>query len=80
MECDIRIKSPTYSISTDLIIKHNSDDTVFQLKTKIKHALANDSLIETSQKLIYAGHVLEDDRTLSQLNVCLPSAQVCFQY
>lgn len=72
MESDIRIKSPTYPISAELVIKHMSDDTILQLKTKIKDSLGNDQLVEASQKLIYAGHVLEDGKTLAQLNVPSP--------
>lgn len=71
MDCDIRIKSPTYPIGSDLVIKHAIDDTILNLKTKIKHKLANELLTEASQKLIYSGHVLDDLKTLSELNVRL---------
>ena len=70
MQCDIRIKSPTYPIQ-DLIIKHDASDTILSLKRKIKAQLLNETLIESAQKLIYAGHVLEDVKTLSELNVRL---------
>ena len=68
-QCDIKIKSPTYPINNELVIKHDADDTIYSLKSKIKAQLLNETLIESAQKLIYAGHVLEDLKTLSELNV-----------
>lgn len=69
MECDIRIKSPTYPMSAEFVIKHMADDTILSLKRKIRDGLCNDQLVESAQKLIYAGHVLEDSKTLAQLQV-----------
>lgn len=71
MDCEIRIKSPTYPIGSDLVIKHSPEDTIFNLKTKIKDKLDNDLLNEASQKLIYSGHVLDDGKTLIELNVSI---------
>lgn len=70
-QCDIRIKSPTYPLERELIIAHSIDDTILALKSKIKKQLLNETLLESAQKLIYAGHVLEDVKTLSELNVVL---------
>lgn len=72
MQCEIKIKSPTYPITPELVIQHDSSDTILSLKGKIKDRIGNAALVESSQKLIYAGHVLEDGKTLSQSSVRRP--------
>lgn len=69
MQCDIKIKSPTYPIDVELIITQDADESVLLLKGKIRESLGNSALVESTQKLIYGGHVLEDNKTLAQLNV-----------
>jgi hypothetical protein len=66
---EIRIKSPTYRLDADLTLFHSQHDTIHQLKGGIQLALNNTALTPEAQKLIFAGHVLQDSKTLLELNL-----------
>ncbi|ORY86194.1 hypothetical protein BCR37DRAFT_385675 [Protomyces lactucae-debilis] len=73
-QVEIKIKSPTYPMAADLTLFHSQHDTVHKLKYGIQLALNNANLTPAAQKLIYAGHVLQDEKTLLELNLTAGSS------